>query len=431
MSIRKGALVSFDKPNFNSFRNLLFLLFVFFLPFTKLSVPAVNLYEFTLGDFLLVILFLVNILFFRKIKKIFSSYIYAFAIFIISIGVSGFVAKNHALFLVAMIPYAFAGVIIFVTLNFFSQNRTKSHLRYFSYILFFSLFLSALPVYYQIITDVKPIFFYDRSEWRYTFLAVNPNQFGVYMNLYYFILTLLGLKYFKRHLNFIFLMMIFYFPVTLYSGSKTATLIFALNFLVVSLIVFLRSGLITKSIVTPLLIVSAIGISPYFMEFMLTKGNQANRAFAIFEAVQGDRPLLGTVTPTALSIKEGKRMFKNYPIFGGGLANKPEYSVYTDPRVKNCEIHNTYIKFLAETGLVGFLGFLIIFCLPAIVMIASNSSLSVKFSMLIFYTLFAAMNWPHMLMRQRWVWFFMIVMFVIGRINKDGNLERSKLSLFN
>lgn len=402
-----------------------FILFVFFLPFTKISIPVIAKYELTIADVILCFLFVVNVLFFRDIKKLFRPYIYIFLLFVFCVLASGVMVQSFRLFFLGVLPYAFATLILISTLSFFSRGSHLDQFRSIFNTLFISLFLCTLPVYYQLLSGMKPVLFYDLYGWRYTFLAQNPNQFGVYIILYFFILSLLSLKYFENKLFKTFLLMLIFFPVALFSGSKTATFIFSVNFLFVAFILFLKTPTAKKIVVTPIVVI-LLGISiPLALEFTKSKGGQINRALSIFELVASKGEILDSKSATGRSLTEGVALYLKFPILGVGMANKPMHSSVTT------EIHNTYIKFLAETGTIGFISFLLIFLFPLISMWFSRSSLLVKLTFTGFYAMFIAMNWPHMLLRQRWVWFFMIICFIIARVGKDGKLERSNLSLLN
>jgi len=412
-------------PSSRDYLFYLYLLFVFFLPFTKVSVPIVGLYEFTFADLLIVFLFLVNVLFIKNIKDYFGVYIYSFIIFVSGVFASIVMVKDYFAFTMGVLPYAFATLVIISTLSFFSNGDHLKQFRYIRNTVYISLLFSTVPVYYQIVTGVKLDAFYDVYGWRYTFLAQNPNQFGVYMILFFFILTIINLKYFKKSLSTVFYLELIYIPVALFSGSRTATVIFAVNLLVVAFILFITTTTLRRMIIAPIVVGALLLSVPSALKLISQSGGQVNRALRVFDLLSSSDEVIADDTPSGHSMAEAKSLFLSYPIFGVGLANKPMYSEV------RTEIHNTYLKFLAETGFVGFCGFLLIFTLPLLLTLFSNSSYLVKLTLILFYIMFAAMNWPHMLLRQRWVWFFMVIIFIIGRIDKNGKPDRSKLQLLN
>lgn len=412
-------------PTFDEILFGLFVLFVFFLPFTRISIPVVGLYEFTLADFILAFLFFVNIVFIKRIAKYYRSYIFVFLLFVASVVASGVMVRSFRLYFIDLLPFAFAFLILVSTLSFFSGGKHLKQIITIGKTIYLSLLLSTVPVYYQLLAGVKLAYFYDKHGWRYTFLSQNPNQFGVYLILFFFLLTLISLKYKPKSLKYVFFLMVVFIPVALFSGSRTAALIFAVNFLTVSFILFLNTSTVKKMIIVPTILAVMIISVPFFLNFIKTQGGQINRALAVFEIVSSGGEVIGSETATGKSQSEGMQLYFKYPIFGVGMANKPMHS-----KVR-LEIHNTYIKFLAETGTIGFVCFLLIFFFPVVVMMFSRSGILIKLTLLLFYMMFAAMNWPHMLLRQRWVWFFMIMCFIIARINEQGHADKSRLNLLN
>jgi O-antigen ligase len=399
-------------------------MFIFFLPFTKFSVPVVGRYEFTVGDLLLLALSSYVMLFQRKILKIYRVYFYTFLIFVLCVSASGVMAKNMQMFSLAILPYAFGVLIIISTLHVFSLGDVTHKLKRLSQVMTASLLLATLPVFYQIVAGSKLDQYYDAYGWRYTFLAQNPNQFGVYIILFFFILSLITVKFFPRKLIRVFLVMVVFYPTALFSGSKTAALIFTVNFLVVMGILFLQASTVKKMTIVPVAIVLlAMSVVP-FMDFIEQQAGQIRRATAVFELLSAEGEVIDASSSTGKSQHVGMDLFYRYPILGVGMANKPMYG-------GGVEIHNSYIKFLAESGIIGFCAFLLIFLLPMISMLAARDSLIIIGAFCVFYLMFAAMNWPHMLFRQRWVWFFMVFCFIFTRLDRSGNIQKSRLEVFN
>ncbi len=399
------------------FIRILFYIFIIFLPHTNLSVPVALDYEFTLADLCLFILAPILILFVRKVKKEYEPYLIGFLFFIFTLLMSFVNARSTKLFVSDLIPYIFSFLVLITCLIFFSNiSSNVNSLKNIFKILFITFLLTNIPVYYQIITGIKPLSFYDPDGWRYTFLCQNPNQFGVYIILYSFLIVILSVKYFKQYINYVGFSLLLFIPTALYSGSKTVALIFALNLVIFSFIFFSNTPWRIRLTILPIaLVYISFNIVEWAEKITETTG-QAERALQIFDQLskrKSDQEVVGG--DSGASMDEALRLFKNYPLTGVGLANKPMYS----PVVT--EIHNTYLKVLAESGIIGFIGFITIFLLPIIYMFRAHQSLQLKVYSLIFYLLFASMNWPHMLFRQRWVWFFMVMIFIISQIDANRN----------
>ena len=400
--------------------------FIFTNSFTKISVPAFGLLELTFSDLLVILCSGVFLLMNSKIDKTLSRYIYSFLIFILFVGISIIEVKNYFYYITDFVPYIFGSLIVYSTIIVFSNFDKKKLLIKIRFVLLAALSLSTLPVYYQLITGVKLLTYYDRHGWRYTFLAQNPNQYGVTLLLYFIIISLITLKFNKKDLYKLLFFMAYFIPVVLFTGSKATALIFGLNLIFIALVSMIRSSLVTKVIVLPILIfLISLKLSTVIIK-LKQSGGQVNRALSIFESLE-DKGLEGVEVKGAsgLSMDEAIRIFFENPIFGVGLANKPLHSNI------GTEIHNTYLKTLAEAGIIGFFGFSLIFGLPMIAIVFSRTSLSNMLFFLIFYMLFAALNWPYMLLRQRWVWLFMIVCFIIARLDDQGKFEKSKLAILN
>ena len=396
------------------------------MPHTKIGVPVALNYELTLSDIFAITLFVLIIFFYKISDKNYYVYIGAFLIFIYSELLSIANVKSFSFFVSDLIPYMFSLVVIFTTFKYFSlPNKLESLSRIF-YILFITILCTTIPVYYQVFTSIKPIAFYDLDEWRYTFLCQNPNQFGVFILLYFFLITLIAIKYFPLRLKYVLVLCYFFIPVALYSGSKAVTLIFFLNLILVNIVSFLKVNFKWRIVIAPMILFVLVINYQQWIESIQSTTGQVDRALSIFEALN-KKGTSGVKVggDSGKTMDEAKELFKEYPITGVGLANKPMYSQ------SKYEIHNTYLKILAEAGIIGFIGFLCILFMPLFSLIGSRSDLIIKLTGLILFILFAAMNWPHMLFRQRWVWFFMVMFYIIFRIDKNGNIEHSKLSFLN
>ena len=420
-------LIKFKKKNSTDILFIIYLLFVFCIPLTKLSIPAIGKMEFTLADLFLVLLFFIKALYSNKINKEYRAYIYGFAFFFFTMLINVVMIVDFVQWFKGTLPYCFSFFIMITTLNFFSGEDKLRQLRSMRNVIFFSLFISALPVYFQILTGTKIPLFYDHYGWRYTFLAQNPNQFGVYLILFLFLLTLITQKYFKPFLKNILLLQIFFFAPVMFSGSRTAMLAATLNLIILVFLFIKNLSAVKRIMIIPVLVLATIVMVPFTLNLVKGQGGQINRALNIFTTLEEKGvDVIGKNSPSGQSITEGKALARKYPIFGVGQGQKKYYSKYVT------EIHNTYLKVLANTGLVGFLGFLIIFFLPLIShLFSKEADLTYKLTVLAFYSLFVIINYPHMLLRQRWVWLFMIICFIISKTNKSGNIEKSYLKILN
>lgn len=401
----------------------LFYSFVFFLPHTKLSVPVLFNYEFTVADLIMMFLTLLSLITIGRISRKISPYLYAFIFFAFTILCSVVNAKSAKYFIAELLPYVFSFMIIITTLSFFTiaKDRIKVLSSIFN-ILLVTLLFTSLPVYFQMFTGQKFALFYDTYMWRYTFMCQNPNQFGVFVVLYSFLLLLMCIKFFPKRFYWVAISLLLFVPTALYCGSRTVAVVFAANLLLVGFIFIIRASWPTRVIVIPALFFFLAMNSTQLLDTIVSSTEQASRAMTIFDKFSDSSKDKRIVEgQSGISMEEAIVLFTKYPLTGVGLANKPMYSKF------RTEIHNTFLKFLAETGIIGTLGFTIIFLFPPVILLFFNQNRFLIFIGLFFYLLFAAMNWPHMLFRQRWVWFFMVMYFLIARIKLNGKFSNNKL----
>jgi len=201
----------------------------------------------------------------------------------------------------------------------------------------------------------------------------------------------------------------------------------SLNFLVLLGLFFFNLGKFQKAIFLPLAFLAITSLTPVILNLVAGQGGQINRALKVFETIdKKGTKVIGDNSPSGRSMVEGKKLFMEHPILGIGLGQKRFYSNYVT------EVHNTYLKIAAESGIVGFFGFCLIFALPLVSFISAQQiDLKSKLIICIFYGIFMLMNYPHMLLRQRWVWFFMVLCFILSKTRVDGTMDRSYLKFLN
>lgn len=408
-----------------TFEDLLFLFFYFFIltmPYVKFSVPAFGSMELTSSDVSMLLLAFVSLLLIKRISPLFKPYLLIFAFFNFAILLSFVYAKDGFIFIRDFFPNIFAFLIIITTLTFFSVGDKVKRLLTIRNVMILTLVIGGIPAYLEAIGIIpKMHLFYDRWLWRYTFLSQNPNQYGVASILYIFLVVTIDLMFKRSNMKKDLFVILFCLVPMLYSGSRTAILSFSIVTMVILFYLFKEMRFVSKVIIGPLAVILLIVGVGSTLEFMRGKGGQINRALSIFDKIEKGENIAEIEGGTGQSINDAIRLIKKYPILGVGIGNKRAYSTST------VEIHNTYLKFLAETGLVGFIGFLSIFLLPLITVWKSKTKLFNRLIYLGFFLIFAGMNYPHMLFRQRWVWFFMVLSYVIGKVALE-EYEKEKIA---
>ena len=381
-------------------------------------------YELTLGDVTLLVLTILSVRYSKGMRKSFFPFFAILLLLITACLASSVMVRDWTGYFLSMIPFLFSVLISYATLNFFSSGDTLNRFRVFRLVLILSLALSAIPVYLQFFTGYKNVLFYDPHGWRYTFLAQNPNQYGVYFIIFFYLLTLITIKFFPKDLGKLILFQLAFFIPALFSGSKSTTLVFAANVAVLIFFYLWRSSIYRKVWITGLVSFFFLLFFNSFITTVKESAGQVNRALTIFDKV-ADIENFEIGGGTGRSINHANLLFKQYPLLGVGLGNKP---VYTNSGV---EIHNTFLLFLAETGIIGFTAFMFMFLLPVIYAMFSRSSIQFKLLVLIIFALFAAQNVPGMLFRQRWVWLFMCISFILVNVDEKGKFQKSRLTLLH
>ena len=395
--------ITFRRIDLTRFSYFNFLAFIFFLSFTKLSIPSFGSYEITISDLLIAILFLLTAFTFKGIKRNFIFPILFLVSLVLISCASVIMIKSFKAFYLALLPFVIA-LLIFVTLTLIMQGFQKGLLFKIRKVLCSVLVLSSLPAFYELITGVKLVYFYDYLAWRYTFLCQNPNQYGVSTIVFIYLITYITIAYDRRFLPKLLLLQMILFVPILYSGSRSSTIVFFLNFvLIFSIYAFSRFSL-KKVVLNLLLFFTLISFSGNFVDFIKSKGGNIARALTIFDVASGKKEL--DLNSVGHSIDSAKELFIDHPILGIGLGNKRAY-------VGGIEIHNTFWLFIAETGIIGFMSFLLLFFGPVLIAFFYMRNNVFKFYFILSFVLFSAQNYTGMLLRQRWVWTFLCLSYII------------------
>lgn len=185
------------------------------------------------------------------------------------------------------------------------------------------------------------------------------------------------------------------------------------------------------SAVAAFVLVAAIGAAHYISATLLSRPVQSSGQTSLAPRVQTSlaprvqtslAPKLQASSSDAerlLSIKEGLRIWGQYPIFGAGLGTSGELvkSAMGQPLV----VHNTAVWMLAEFGLVGLLAFAAfgIFAIRSIYMGAEPGDRMV--SVLLFTTVsFLLFSLPHDVFYQRLYWLVFGAALFTGRLTRTA-----------
>lgn len=305
-------------------------------------------------------------------------------------------------FFIAYIPFIVSALIFLSTTHVFKKGDANRLFNSLRIVLLGAVLISSLPAIWELTSGIKLVFFYDRIGWRYTFLCQNPNQYGVSTVLFMYIITYITLTSCPERLGKLLLVQIIVFVPVLYSGSRSSTIVYFLNFLITGLIYVYKSkkGLLFMVIAV---VIATLNVN-FILVYLKSKGGNISRALSIFDVATGKNELdLQTI---GHSISSAQDLFVENPMLGIGLGNKMA-------RVGGIEIHNTFWVFLAETGIVGFAAFSMLFFGPVAYALLYLRNNMFKLYLISTFVLFSAQNYTGMLLRQRWVWFFLSVTFCI------------------
>lgn len=380
------------------------------ISFIQVKLLPIGKFELILSDGLFLLILLIFLfkgkIVLRKNEKLLLA---CTVFFICMVILSASNAVNFVKFSLGLLPLIYALIIVIAssaTINLINNDHFYKTL---FYIISFSIILSFIPTYFSLFgLTSKWLSLYSAGGWRYQYLTQNPNQYSVYLVTSIFTVTLISIKKYPHLLKYVILINFFGMIPALESGSRTGlfalfiSLFFLLGYQFVNLNV--QRKLIIGTLATLFILFVVI---PLTTNFLLEYGGQFNRALSVFERISsGDAYNPSEMGATGESIKKGIQYFLVYPLTGVGLGNFSEYNRH--------EIHNTPVSILAETGMLGFLAFLIVFASFFYAIWTSRSSFSFKMINILFIALFIVMNYPHYLFRQRWVWFFFTILMLIN-----------------
>jgi hypothetical protein len=380
---------------------LLFLGFLFFLPYLKFSVPVPPFYL-TISDICLLAFIITSV---PRIKKYYTPMLLVVIFFLFSQLLSFPLVINYRTFFVLMLPWVF-GVILVYSLMIIHANYNKEKFYKLAFIIqYINLVLICLFSYLNLIFDYKYVKFYGNGlgtiTWRYNFATNNPNQLMIYTCCTLMCLFLIN-KYFKnKYNNWLILILPFLVGPTLESGSRSGLA----TYLLVAMLIFFNSLLegsfIYRVFMSGIIVLLISGLISNFDKLSSLSG-EAQRAVQIVEMVAQQKGLdtghgQGT---TGESHEIGMNLFYKYPITGVGLGQ-------VHKNYNEIEIHSGFIGTLAETGIIGFFGFTLLYLLFPIYLILINKNTSRLTKTMLFFmvSLFYLLNYTGLNIRERWMWF--------------------------
>ena len=382
------------------YRLILFLYFLF-LPFTSIGIK-ISSFRITIADAIMLLFFLLTIFSSKRyLPKVFNlSKFVVFFIMLCSFSIINII--NLKQFLTSFLPWIYALILIYsfsILLNnidFKNVNQIVTKAILINFVASFIIIILYKYLNFELINISNNGF-----GGRYTYFTINPNQNIFYMINMLSILFIFQIAEKVINKKYYFLLLISILPI-LETGSRTGIFLFVL-------LVFLSFLYTFKSFKNSIISIIFLVIGIYiFKDINFTlNSSAANRAISVFNHKQGESIVKGASEDT---IELGTELFFKNPIIGIGQGNFVR-------NYNHFEIHNTFISILAETGILGFIGFLsIIFYLLYSILRSSNKTY--QFYATAVLIIFLISNTAHMVLRERWLWVMFIFIIYLSYLKK-------------
>lgn len=278
-----------------------------------------------------------------SIKKLFSTKLFIAAIIFSVVCLLSFIpAVSKSAVIAELFRFWTYLFLFFVVVSYVDDERDVIKIMV---LLMVSVFVSGTIGLYQFFTGAKK--FADNSmgdEGRVYSTFVNPNYWGAFINLMIFPVLMLAVKKVKHYgLYYAFSALLLINLVMTYTRGSW------IGF-VVGLVIFIAAY--SWKLIIPVIIASPIGLlAPSVRE----------RIFSIFNSKSW------TIVERIRLWKTGLLMFRDHPILGVGNGNYLlRYNEYIkkhpelDIGKEKFSVHNSYIKVLCETGILGFIPYLLV-----------------------------------------------------------------------
>lgn len=278
-----------------------------------------------------------------SIKKLFSTKLFIAAIIFSVVCLLSFIpAVSKSAVIAELFRFWTYLFLFFVVVSYVDDERDVIKIMV---LLMVSVFVSGTIGLYQFFTGAKK--FADNSmgdEGRVYSTFVNPNYWGAFINLMIFPVLMLAVKKVKHYgLYYAFSALLLINLVMTYTRGSW------IGF-VVGLVIFVAAY--SWKLIIPVIIASPIG---------LLIPSVRERIFSIFNSKSW------TIVERIRLWKTGLLMFRDHPILGVGNGNYLlRYNEYIkkhpelDIGKEKFSVHNSYIKVLCETGILGFIPYLLV-----------------------------------------------------------------------
>lgn len=407
-----------------------FIAFAFFLPYVKIGL-IVGLRTFSISDFALLLSFscvCINIIannFGCSFNKEFRIFLIIQSLFLFLLSLSGFNVPGIRQYLNAIAPHVYALILTFTFGYLYSYYKSR-FLIDLQKALLVTTCIAFVPIVFKA-RGLNMYLFLSRAN-KYTFLCNNPNQFGVFVGT---ALSISLMTYLirpdkgriKDMLASLFILTAFI--VILFTGSRTASIyifLILLSYLFYYFVTVFRARHFTlqklvNRFVYFFLFIAIIGLASLVAYTRFTnlpeRFKDVRRSSKVVEYIKEKR----LDEPRGSRLRRGWRIFKENYLLGIGFGNY--YNYY-----HGYEIHSTYISLLAETGILGFCGFLLLIGFLIERILNTDVDFASKSVFINLFIAFLIINIPHYFLRERWVWLYFQSVVAISTIGKNAEGQR-------
>lgn len=385
----------------------LFFLYIFFLGFIRLGLPFFY-YHFSLSELILMLIFLYYLArgFNRfSIEPAARNFIFCFLFFLLGMTLSFIGIKDSKAGLIEFSTYLYA-LVSMTLFSLYIREKGGQSIRLISCACF-SILVMIILVSFLIFTQMSIRRLVLFNEWNYIFFASMPNQLSIFI-IICFNIVLLERGYFSRikyagPLIYVLLPLLFLVPIVL-TGSRTGMVVAAV-LTVYSYCLMIKELKKLRHIIVLLLGAGTLCVLLFFIFRGFPHADALlKRGLSVCNNIQALSLTKGDVRQE--NFRDGVNVFLSRPVKGVGLGN-----VWKNH--SKWEIHNNYLSVLAETGLCGFIPFLLVLGFVLFLILKSNRKqeyLIVYFSVLVY-------SLQHHILRERWFWFFLL--FLVHHISRE------------
>ncbi len=385
----------------------LFFAYIFFLPFIRIGLKVIR-FTFSICDVILILIFLFylhKILFqkfdYTKIHNISKIFFILYVIFFISISISVIGVSNMKEATGELLAYFYA-LIIILLFSFYIKERDRKGLQIIYWAFVSSLIIISLfSLFYLTKFPIKKLVYHN--NYKYRFFTRKPNQLAIYI---YICFCIYLISKFKTGNKIIDILLPVLLPVltviaSLFTQSRTGL------FVAVLLAIYFYIRNIKHIRKELLIIIIIIGLL-----FIFKNKHIFIRPLEVFKYIKSGE----YIDPIRVEMfTQAIKAFKHNPVTGTGLGNfRTVWHIN--------EIHNVFLAILAETGLIGFIPFCILFIWMLITIVFKLArQIFRKIDYIMVFLGSFIYSYQHYVLRERWIWVFLIYLVLYSYIESKHN----------